>query len=66
MDAIELVEAVTEVKEKNCIGCGLCVSICPEEAISLMEKPSMEIPQMTIMDTFNKIKTERMVLSTAK
>lgn len=66
MDAIEEGETVSEVKEENCIGCGLCVSICPEEAISLIEKPSMEVPQMTITETFNKIQAERMVLSTAK
>ena len=66
MAAIAEGETVTEIKEEYCIGCGLCVSICPDEAISLTEKPNMDAPQMTITDTFNKIKTERVVLSSGK
>jgi Na+-translocating ferredoxin:NAD+ oxidoreductase subunit B len=31
------------VTTKQCIGCGLCVSTCPEKAVSLMRKPEDEI-----------------------
>jgi len=27
-----------------CMGCGMCVSHCPQEAISLMRDPAMGIP----------------------
>jgi electron transport complex protein RnfB len=43
------------VREK-CIGCGLCVSTCPSEAISLRRKPEGEIlpPPRDEMDWYDK------------
>ena len=33
---------VAEINLDRCIGCGLCVTTCPEEALSLKEKPEAE------------------------
>jgi NAD-dependent dihydropyrimidine dehydrogenase PreA subunit len=41
--AIEEQEEGFRVIETRCIGCGLCVTTCPTEAISLVRKPAEEI-----------------------
>ena len=48
-------EAYRIVKEK-CIGCGLCVSTCPSEAIQLIRKPpeAIEAPPTNEMDWYEK------------
>jgi Fe-S-cluster-containing hydrogenase component 2 len=38
MNAIEI-EETAKVNTARCIGCGLCVTTCPMEAIQLEEKP---------------------------
>jgi Fe-S-cluster-containing hydrogenase component 2 len=36
----------------RCIGCGLCVSTCPSEALTLVRKPGSELTQVPVdMDT---------------
>jgi Fe-S-cluster-containing hydrogenase component 2 len=59
MDAIQEGDNVSEVIDGRCIGCGLCVSVCPVEAISLEPKPGMEAPPKDFADTLNRISTER-------
>jgi Fe-S-cluster-containing hydrogenase component 2 len=40
MEAITMnKDGVAQVDLDRCIGCGLCVTICPSEAISLIPKP---------------------------
>ncbi len=41
--AIEEKEDVYEVNKDKCIGCGLCVSTCPSDAISLIRKNAEDI-----------------------
>ncbi|MBU0513490.1 MAG: 4Fe-4S binding protein [Proteobacteria bacterium] len=41
--AIEEGEEAYRVLKDKCIGCGLCISTCPGEAISLVRKPEAEI-----------------------
>jgi Fe-S-cluster-containing hydrogenase component 2 len=43
VDAIKDQDGCFEVLKEKCIGCGLCVSTCPEQAISLAEKPKAGI-----------------------
>ena len=43
VDAIEAGEEAYQVIKDRCIGCGLCVSTCPTEAISLVRKSDDEI-----------------------
>jgi len=43
VNAIEEGEDAYQVVRERCIGCGLCVSTCPAEAIRLMRKPGQEL-----------------------
>jgi Fe-S-cluster-containing dehydrogenase component len=43
MDALEMNDdGVVEINLARCIGCGLCVTACPEEALRLVLKPEAE------------------------
>lgn len=43
VNAIEAGDETYQIIRENCIGCGLCVSTCPMEAISLIRKATEEI-----------------------
>jgi Fe-S-cluster-containing hydrogenase component 2 len=60
MAAIENGDVSSEIMLGRCIGCGLCVSACPEEAISMVAKPDNVPPPETFEDTFKQIKAERL------
>ena len=59
MDAIQEGDNVSEVTDGRCIGCGLCVSVCPVEAIYLVPKPGMEAPPSDMTDMMQRIAVER-------
>ncbi|MEE4112150.1 MAG: 4Fe-4S binding protein [Desulfobacteraceae bacterium] len=59
MAAIEEGDGVMIVLDDRCIGCGLCVAHCPEEAISLKHVPADETPPRTIDHVFDRIRQER-------
>jgi ferredoxin len=48
-----------EVNPARCIGCGLCVSSCPAEAIKLEEKPGVEAPPANLEEVLKRIAKER-------
>jgi electron transport complex protein RnfB len=35
-------DQIAEINYDRCIGCGLCISSCPEDALSLAAKPDKE------------------------
>jgi Na+-translocating ferredoxin:NAD+ oxidoreductase RNF subunit RnfB len=35
-------DAIYEVIRENCIGCGLCITTCPTEAVKLVRRPEDE------------------------
>ena len=46
----------TAVVDLNrCIGCGLCVPVCPTESISLVKKPAERTPPPTREDLYDVI-----------
>jgi formate hydrogenlyase subunit 6/NADH:ubiquinone oxidoreductase subunit I len=60
MAAIKEGEASYQIVDGRCIGCGLCVSACPTEAISLLPKPGMTPPPADFWhDTLSTIRAER-------
>ncbi|UCG05298.1 MAG: 4Fe-4S binding protein [Desulfobacterales bacterium] len=56
VNAIEEGEEFYRVITERCIGCGLCVTTCPSEAIQLVRKPTEELvaPPKDEMDWFEK------------
>jgi electron transport complex protein RnfB len=61
VNAIEERDGYNEIIREKCIGCGLCVSTCPSEAISLIRKQPEEIvlPPKNEMDWYEKRAIER-------
>jgi len=61
MDAIVEDDGAYSVLAKRCIGCGVCVSTCPTEAITLQRKPEEEQdkPPKNLMDWSMKRAAER-------
>jgi Na+-translocating ferredoxin:NAD+ oxidoreductase subunit B len=59
--AIAEVEDTYQVNRAICIGCGLCVSTCPSEAVKLFHKSPEELvsPARDEMDWFEKRANER-------
>ena len=42
-DALQMGDLVMTVAVQRCVGCGICVTVCPEEALSLVRRPPAEI-----------------------
>ncbi len=58
-------DGVLTFKQEKCIGCGLCVSTCPGQALTLVPKAQANVyePQgETLFDTYEIISKERGVL----
>ena len=50
-----------EFHAERCIGCGLCVTTCPDEALKLEKKPEERLytPPATVFDTYNVMSLEK-------
>jgi electron transport complex protein RnfB len=62
MDAIKVgSNNVAEVNLDRCIGCGLCVSKCPNQAVSLTPKPpeTRKEPPVKSRDMMTEMALER-------
>ena len=61
MEALAITDDIAEINLDRCIGCGLCVSTCPEGAIHLTPKPveTAYVPPKNTMETFMRIAEER-------
>ena len=51
MEAITAGETGAGIDPRRCIGCGLCVSGCPEEAVFLEQRPAVEplVPNVAVL-----------------
>jgi Fe-S-cluster-containing hydrogenase component 2 len=61
IEAIEVVDDISTIDLNRCIGCGLCVTTCPAEAIALIQKPEDQLyePPKTGAETYIRIMQER-------
>jgi ferredoxin len=57
----EMVDEISTVDLNRCIGCGLCVTTCPSEAMQLVQKPEDQqyLPPETGVETYIRIAQER-------
>jgi Fe-S-cluster-containing hydrogenase component 2 len=62
MDAIRMEDGTAVVSRDNCIGCGLCVSTCPEDAVKLEAKSDEErqVPPPSFSEALKAIAMQRM------
>jgi ferredoxin len=41
-DALDVPDDILVIDTQRCVGCGVCAIVCPEEALTLIERPSKE------------------------
>jgi Fe-S-cluster-containing hydrogenase component 2 len=61
MDAIEVNDGIAAIDSNRCIGCGLCVTTCPTQAMQLVKKPDDQLyePPQNGVETYVRIMQER-------
>ena len=64
MEAIEVIDGISNVLLNRCIGCGLCVTTCPTEAIQLVKKDDDKLydPPKSGVETYIRIMQERGII----
>ena len=62
MDAITVNET-SHINQARCIGCGVCVSKCPSEAISLRDKEEKIVPPENGADLIMKMAKKKRELN---
>lgn len=62
LKSIKLVGNVAEIILKRCIGCGVCVPACPEQAIQLKKRDKETIPLQDSEDLYKKIMIKKQQL----
>jgi len=55
LQAIEIVDEIAKIDKDRCIGCGLCVTGCPSEALKLVRREGVPEPANTIREMGLKI-----------
>ena len=59
MKAIEIKDDTAIVDPAKCIGCGLCVTGCPTEAVELLEREQMPLVPSTAQEMIVKVLQEK-------
>jgi Fe-S-cluster-containing hydrogenase component 2 len=63
MDAVAMDNGYASVDLARCIGCGLCVPTCPEDAIHLVKKDQEIVPPLTEEELFDTILAQKSTLT---
>jgi len=68
MEALSLADGKAALNLDRCIGCGLCVSTCPTDSLSLVRKPKAKQPYVPkdIIETNIKLGKARGKLGVGK
>lgn len=68
MGALSLEDGDARLDSARCIGCGLCVSTCPADALALTRKPEAEQPSVprTVTDAALRLGRVRGTLTPAR
>lgn len=59
MDAVVEGGECVEIDPMRCIGCGVCLSTCPREAMSLVEREDAGAPPLDYHEALECISRER-------
>jgi Fe-S-cluster-containing hydrogenase component 2 len=61
MEAIRMEDQKAIIDLNRCVGCGLCVSTCPTEALTLLRKSAgdLYVPPEKALETYFRIARER-------
>jgi Fe-S-cluster-containing hydrogenase component 2 len=63
MVAIEVIDDKSMVNRNRCIGCGVCVPTCPNEAITLRNKEEEIVPPLNTAATYRAIMDKKAELA---
>jgi Fe-S-cluster-containing hydrogenase component 2 len=66
MEALTIVEEKSKVDYDRCIGCGVCIPTCPQEAIKLIKKDAEVIPPKSFLDIYIAIMDKKAELARAE
>ncbi len=66
MDAISIVDGLSEINLEKCIGCGVCVPTCPEDAIKIVKNELEIVPPSNTKETYIAIMNAKAELAQAE
>jgi Fe-S-cluster-containing hydrogenase component 2 len=66
MGAITMEDSIAKVNRKLCLGCGLCVTTCPSDAIKLRDKEDKYVPVEDTFAMYNAILAKKAEINRAK